>query len=302
MKPYDIIIIGAGPAGMTAAIYAARYGMNTVIISEDVGGVMNEAEPVENWPGIKKINGFKLMQNFKAHVENLKVPIITSEITTVEKKGDTFVVKTKNEIYESKTIIIASGSKRRKLNVPSEKEFEGRGVHYCATCDAPLYKNKIVGVVGGSESAAQAALLLTKYAKKVYIIYRGDKLRAEQIYVDRILANKKIQMIYKSNVLKFSGKKLLENVELDTGKKMKLDGVFVEIGSMPSSALAEKLGVKLDDGKIVVNERKETNIKGVLAAGDVTNTPLRQCITACGDGAIAADSAYNCINKECVEI
>ncbi|MAH43155.1 thioredoxin reductase [archaeon] len=298
---HDLIIVGAGPAGMTAGIYAARYGLDTIIISEDVGGLMNEAEPVENWSGIKSIHGFQLMKNFKDHVEDLEVPIKTEEVKSVAKtkkgKDTIFKVKTKNKTYSAKSLIIASGSKRRKLEIPGEKKYEGKGIHYCATCDAPMYRNKTVGVVGGGESAAQAVMLLAQYAKKVYLMYRGDQLKTERIYIKRMEANKKVKIMLNTKVKRFNGNHLLKNIVLQNDDIMKLDGVFVEIGHLPSSELAEQLDIKVVDKKIVVNEMKETNVKGVFAAGDVTNTVLRQCVTACSDGAIAAYGVYNYLNQ-----
>lgn len=302
---YDLIILGAGPAGMTAGIYAARYGLNTLIISEDAGGLMNEAQPVENWPGIKSINGFLLMKNFKEHVESLGVPFKIEEAKSIQKTKEVedgkpvFLVKTKKGSYKGCALIIASGSKRKKLEVPGEEKFEGKGVHYCATCDAPVYKDKITAVAGGGESAAQAALLLAQYSKKVYLMYRGDKLKTEQIYIDKLKANKKIEIMLNTEIKSFDGDNLLTDVVLKNGKTMKMDGVFIEVGSLPSSELAESVGVKTVDKKIIVNTLKETSVRGIFAAGDVTNTPLRQCITACGDGAIAAYGAYNYLNCGC---
>ncbi len=298
---HDLIIIGAGPAGMTAGIYASRYGLDTIIISEDVGGLMNEADPVENWSGIKSIHGFQLMKNFKDHVEDLKVPIKTEEVKFISKiikdNNTVFKVKTKNKIYSAKSLIIASGSKRRKLEIPGEKKYEGKGIHYCATCDAPMYRNKNVAVIGGGESAAQAVMLLAQYAKKVYLMYRGDQLKTEKIYIKRMQANKKVKIMLNTEVKRFNGNHLLKDITLQNDDIMKLDGVFVEIGHLPSSELAEQLNVKVVDKKIEVNDMKETNIKGVFAAGDVTNTVLRQCVTACSDGAIAAYGAYNYLNQ-----
>ena len=297
---HDLIIIGAGPAGMSAGIYATRYGLNTMLISEDVGGLMNEAEPVENWPGVKKIHGFQLMKNFKEHVESLDVPIKTGEVVSIEKKGSGskvyFKVKMKKKTFSAKALIISSGSKRRKMGVSGEKKYEGRGVHYCATCDAPMYRNKNVAVIGGGESAAQACLLIAQYAKKVYMMYRGSRLKTEQIYINRLKANKKIKIMLNTEVKNISGNKMMNSLTLKNGDKMKMDGIFVEIGSLPSSELVEHIGVKTVDKKIMVNKMKETNVKGVFAAGDVTNTPLRQCVTACSDGAIAAYGVYNYLN------
>jgi len=294
---HDIIIVGGGSAGLVAGIYAARYGMETLILTENVGGLMNDAYPVENYPGFKKISGFELMKKFAEHAKSLGTKIEAKEVKNIEKKRDYFIVSTEDKNYESRAIILATGSKRRKLNIPGEEKLLGKGIHYCAICDAALYKDKIVGVVGGSEAAAQAALLLSEYAKKVYIIYRREKLRAEQIYVKRIEKNEKIEIINNTNVIKAIGKNRLEKVILDKpykgNKEFNLDGLFIEIGSEPSIGLAKKLGVKLNEkNEIIVNEKCETNIKGVFAAGDVTNVVLKQALTAAAQGAIAANSAY----------
>jgi len=301
LKKYDLIIIGSGIAGMTSAIYAARYGLKTLVLTENVGGLLNDAYPVENFPGFKSISGFELMKKIKEQVEGLGIEIKSEEVSDIL-TGKNFIVVGKNR-YECTAVILATGSKRKKLGVKGEKEFSGKGVHYCAICDAMLYKNKVVAVVGGSESAAQAALLLSEYAKKVYIIYRREKLRAEKIYLDKIKKNNKIEIISNTNIIEIRGKDKVESVIFDNPYKgsneFKTDAVFIEVGSEPSTELAKKIGVNLNENnEIIVNEKMETNVRGIFAAGDVTNSVLKQAVVAAGSGAVAAFSAYKYIQSE----
>lgn len=293
---YDTIIIGAGPAGMTAAIYAARYQLKTLVVSKEVGGVANLAHKIENWPGITSITGTDLMQTFRKHVESLGVKIIQDEVFKLAKGFE--VATSSGKKFRSKTLILALGTVRRKLNVSGEDEFIGKGVSYCATCDGPMFKNKTVCVVGGSNSAAMSALLLAEYAKKVYIIYRKEALRADPILIGRIEKNKKIEALYNSEIDKIIGTKFVEKIVLKDGKEMPMEGVFIEVGGIPSTDLAKELGVKLDEhNSIVVDANMNTNIQGVFAAGDITNTFLDQVVTACGDGAKAAYSAFQYLKK-----
>ncbi|MDP2909306.1 MAG: FAD-dependent oxidoreductase [Nanoarchaeota archaeon] len=293
---YDTIIIGAGPAGMTAAIYAVRYKLKTLVISKDVGGVANLAHKIENWPGITSITGIELMQSFKKHVEALGVKILQDEVVKLASGFE--VVTSGGKKFKSKTLILALGTVRRKLNVPGEDEFIGRGVSYCTTCDGAMFKNKTVCVVGGSNSAAMAALLLAEYAKKVYIIYRKEALRADPILIERIAKNKKIEVIYNAEITKILGMKFVEKIILNNSKELPMEGVFIEIGGIPSTDLAKEIGVKLDEhNSIIADANMNTNVPGVFAAGDITNTFLDQVVTACGDGAKAAYSAFNHLKK-----
>ncbi len=295
-KEYDLIIVGGGPAGFTAGIYAVRYRMKTLIIAEVSGGLAADASEVENYPGFRKITGYELMGKFKDHAVSLGAKFKQGTVVRIRKEGDKFLVAdSDNNEYTAKSVILALGTKRRKLQIPGEEDFLGKGVSYCAVCDATFYKDKIVGVVGGSDAAAQAALLLSKYAKKVYIIYRRDKLRAEPVLVDRVLKDEKIEIIYNSNVIKLNGSNKLEELVLDTGQNVKADGLFIEIGGVPNTVLTKDLGVETNErGYIVVNDAMETNVKGVFAAGDVTtgSNMLEQIITACAEGALSAESAY----------
>jgi len=296
---YDLVIIGAGPSGLTAAIYAARYKLNTLVIGEQIGGLAAEAEEIHNFPSHKKITGIELIKKMREQVENLGVEIKNSYVNSIKKIDSQFLVKTSSTEYKAKKIILATGTKKRKLGLEQEDKFLGKGISYCATCDAAFFKNKIVGVVGGSNSAITAALLLSKFANKVYIIYRKNKFfRAEPKLVEEIEKNEKIKSIFNSNVTELIGENKLEGVKLDNGDKLNLDGLFIEIGSVPNLKLAEELGIELEENHIKVDKKQRTNIRGVFACGDVTNSPLKQIIVACAQGAIAANSAYEELKGE----
>ncbi|MCP3685627.1 MAG: FAD-dependent oxidoreductase [bacterium] len=298
---YDLIILGGGAAGLTAAIYAVRYRLKTLIISKDVGGLILEAHKVENWPGVKSTTGNDLMKDFKEHALKLGVEIAEGEIVDIEKKDNVELKDNKGKIYESKSLILALGTQRRKLNVQGEAEFLGKGVSYCAVCDAPFFKDKTVAVIGGNDSAANAALLLAEHAKKVYIIYRKEKIRAEPINLERVEKSEKIEIINNSNVTEITGTNFVEKAKLDSGKEIELNGIFIEIGSTPTTVLLSKIKVETDDrGYIKVNEKMETNAEGVFAAGDITTGSggLRQLVTAASEGAIAATSAFPYVRKK----
>lgn len=294
---YDLIIVGAGPAGLTAAIYAARYNLNALVIGKLPGGVANEAFKVCNFPGQNEIPGVKLMMGMMGHMKELGVELKMEEVTDISRE-DIFKVATKNGEYFGKKIILANGTKRRLLGVDREDEFKGKGVVYCATCDAAFYKGKTASVVGGGDAALTAAILLGKFADKVYLITRGDSFTdAEQAWVSEVNASEKIEIIFNANAIELLGEEKLSGIKLDTGKTLDVDGLFVEIGSTANVKLAEKLEVELVGGRIKVDENQKTNIEGVYAAGDITNTVMRQIITACSDGAKAAQSAYREISK-----
>lgn len=296
---YDLIIVGSGPAGLTAAIYAQRYLLNCLVIGELQGGMISESHRICNFPTQNNITGFDLTQRILAHVTELGGKVNQEAVKEIKQKKGGFLLRGEDREYFARKIILATGTKKRKLNVPGEKEFLGRGLSYCATCDAGFFKDKTVCVVGGSDAALTAALLLAEYAQKVYIIYRQDKFfRAEPAWVQQVEKNKKIKSIFNSSVVEIKGNQQVEKIRLDTNKELAADGIFIEIGSIPNDELAKQLGAEMENGHIKVNKKQETNIKGLYAAGDVTNNPLKQVITACGEGAIAAYSAYEQLIKE----
>jgi thioredoxin reductase (NADPH) len=294
-KTYDLIILGAGPAGLTAGIYAARYKLDSLIIGPDVGGTCNLAHDVENWPGYKG-SGMQLMQNFKEHVDSFNVPIKTECVKGIRKEGDIFTVTTQKGQYRSYSVMLAMGTQRRKVDAPGEDRLHGKGVSYCATCDAIFFRDKTVGIVGGANAAAMAAQILSEVAKKVYIIYRKERMRCEPARLDDLEKDPKVEFIYQANVAEIIGHDKLEKVKLDTGQEVELDGLFIEIGGVPIIALANDIGVELaDNNRIKVDGSMSTNVPGVFAAGDITtgSNEFNQIVTAAAEGAVAAQSAFN---------
>lgn len=293
---YDVIIIGSGPAGFSAGIYAARFGLNAIVIGETLGGTANNAHLIENYPGFKSINGMDLMEKFAEHVKSVNVDIKNSGVVNIDKVKGHFVATTKeNEKFEGKNLILAMGTVRRKLNIPGEDEFLGKGVSYCATCDGPFFRDKTVSVVGGSDGACNTAIQLAQYCEKVYVFYRKEKLRAEPFWVKKIQENKKIEVVHNVNVKEIIGEKFVEAVKLDNGKKIKVDGVFIEIGGVPQISITKNMGVKTDKSDtIIVDSEQRTNVKGIYAAGDITtgSNKWSQVITASAEGAVAARSVF----------
>ncbi len=311
---FEVIIVGAGGVGLAAAMYSARLGMKTLVLGAThgselpVGGVITTTNIVENYPGFIKLTGQELAKKIEEHARSYNLVTIKEEkVLDIKKIKNCFFVKTNKSEYKTLTIIFATGTKLRKLNVPGSKEFENKGVNYCALCDGPLFKNKIVSLVGGSDSAVKDALVLAEHAKKVFIIYRGEQIHPEPINMEKIKKNKKIEIINNTNIIKINGKKFVEEIILDKlykGKKtLKVDAVFVAIGHIALSDLAKKIGVKLNEkGEIIINHRdSSTNIQGIFAAGDVTDKPFKQLITGVADGCTASYSAYEYITKEKVE-
>jgi len=298
-KIHDLFIVGTGPAGLTAAIYARRYLLDTLVLGEMQGGMISESHRICNFPTQNNITGSELTQKLINHVKELNGEIKQEKVEDIEKQGEDFRVKTNKKEYFAKKVILAIGTKKRKLNIPGEKEFLGKGVSYCATCDAGFFKDKITCVVGGSDAALTAALLLAEYAKKVYILYRKDRFfRAEPSWIKQVEENKKIEVLFNSNITEILGKEKVEKIKLDTKKEIELDGIFIEIGSVANEEFSKQLELKTEGGYIRVNKKQETSTKGVYAAGDVTDNPLKQVVTACGEGAIAANSAYEEIKRE----
>lgn len=294
---YDTIIIGSGPAGMTAAIYAARREMNTLLIGKELGGQIIWASKIENYPGFKSIDNYDLIYKMQDQVSSLGVKIVSDEVVSLKKEGENFEVVLNKEKYTSKTVIFAAGLSPRKLGVPGEEEFNGRGVSYCANCDGPFYKEKIVAVVGGGNSALDAAEILSKIAKKVYLIHRRQEFRGFEALVDKVKSRENIEMILDSSPKEIIGENKVQKIKVinNTTKDIKdfdVDGVFVEIGRTAKTDIINEF-VDLDDkGQIIVDERCQTKTEGVFAAGDITNVPYKQITIACGQATIAALSAY----------
>jgi thioredoxin reductase (NADPH) len=301
---YDTIIIGSGPAGLGAAMYAGRLAMKTLVIGDLHGGIITTTNVVENYPGFIRLSGMELADKLREHAEDYKnnVELMEERVTEVQKKDNYFVVKAADKSFETKTVIFATGTKYRELNVPGHDQFKTKGVSYCALCDGFFYKDKVVGVVGGSDSAAKEALLLTQWAKKVYIIYRKEKVRAEPVNMERIKQNSKIEIINNTNVIEIKGEKMVKSVVLDNPykgeKELELEGLFIAIGFIPLSELALPLGVKVNDkGEIIIDRESKTNVHGVYAAGDITDTRFKQAITGVAEGVHAVYSAYTYINE-----
>ncbi len=297
---YDVVIVGTGPAGYTAALYSARYRLNTLLIGEMPGGMISEAPDVCNFPTYPNINGMDLAMKMEEHVKLFEVDIVYGRVKSIKGKNNDFVVMTGDKEYRTKKIVLATGQERKKLELSGEDELIGRGVSYCATCDAAFYKDKKVGVVGGGNAALAAALLLARYAEKVYIFYRKEEfVRPEPIRILEVKREDKIESIFEVNVTDFIVDQTLKGVKLDNGEVYDLNGLFIEIGSTPNNHLAQELGVALSkDGYVVVNKMGGTSVKGVFAAGDLIDTPLKQAITAAGQGADAAGGVYEDLQRD----
>jgi len=293
---YDVVIIGGGPAGLTAGIYAKRAMLNAVLLEKmGVGGQIIVTDLVENFPGFQEISGAELAGKFEQHARKFGLETKSMlEVNRIEDRGNLKIVKTSEGDFESKTVIITTGTTPKKLGAKGELELIGRGVSYCATCDGFFFRDKTVVVVGGGDSAITEAIFLTKMAKEVIVVHRRDKLRAEKINQEHAFANKKISFVWDSVVEEVIGKQVVEKVivkNVKTGdiSDIKTDGVFIYVGLIPNTDFAD---VKKDEwGFIITNDKRETSVKGIFAAGDCRVTPLRQIATAVGDGAIAAVSA-----------
>jgi len=301
---YDLIIIGAGPAGMTAAIYAARRKVKFLILSLDIGGQMSWSSEVDNYPGVPDSTGIALAQKFNKHLKDYKIEIKTAEVIKLERRGKLCIVSTKKNKYESKVVIIASGKKPRKLEVPGEEELVGKGLSYCATCDAPLYKNKEVTVIGGGNSGLEAALFLSKHAKKVYILDILKKLGGEPYLRERVLADKKIQKILGAKITEVLGKKTVSGLKFEQAgvqKKLAVQGIFVEIGLITKADFTKVKKNKW--GEIMIfrstrtHEENLTSLPGIFAAGDCTDIPSKQIVVAAGEGCKAALAAFDYIHR-----
>jgi alkyl hydroperoxide reductase subunit F len=300
----DLIIIGGGPAGITAGIYAARKKLDTLLIAKDFTGQVGLSSWIENYPGFKRARGMDLVKSFVEHLRSFDIEINSFEsVVDIKKQENSFLVITDEGKYESKAIILATGGHPKKLNVENEDKFIGKGISYCVTCDANEYEGKEVAVVGGGNAGAEAALELTNFANKVYLLEVLDSLTADQILVDRIMDTDSIEIITSASIKSFEGSGKLERIKYidskeDKEKEISLDGCFIEIGSIPNSKFVEGL-VELNRlGEVIVNPSTfETSIGGIFAAGDVVDFRDKQVVIATGQGAIATLSAFRYINN-----
>ena len=292
---YDLIIIGAGPGGITASVYAARKRMNFLTISKDVGGQTALSGDIENYTGYQFITGIDLANKFEEHMKKYKVQFKENEeVKELKKKDSTFSIITDKNSYETKTVIVATGTRWRKLDVPGEKEFKNRGLTYCATCDGPIFAGKTVAVIGGGNSGLEATLNLSNIAKYVYLIEMGPKITGDDILQEKVKASKNVSILTSTKVLEVFGDKMAKGIKVNrNGKEEKLaiEGVFVEIGLVPNSEFASLLD-KNKWNEIKINGHNETSVPGIFAAGDVTDVPEKQIVIAAGEGAKAALSAF----------
>ena len=303
---YELIIIGGGPAGITAGIYAARYRLKTLMITKDFGGqIAKKAVPIENYPAFKEISGIELIRKFKEHLDKFKIDIEMDSVIKIERTNGNFQVFTQNQkLFKSKTVIIASGADPRPLKVPGENEFVGRGVSYCVTCDSPLFKNKIVAVIGGGNAGFEAAIALARWAKKIYVLEYGERVVADIQNQELARKTKKVEIITNAALKEIKGDKFVNSIiyeDRKTGqeKKLEVEGVFVEIGSQPASAFAKDLVELNERGEIKVDfETFQTKTPGLFAAGDVNVGKFKQIVTACGEGAKAALAAYDYLQEQ----
>lgn len=302
---FDAAIVGAGPAGLSAAVYLSRYALSPIVIGDLFGGTATKSHEIGNWLGDEKITGFDFAKKAVEHAKSYGVPFAVARVRGIEREGLLFVLALDNgETVHARTIVLATGTEHRSLRVPGEKEFSGKGVSFCATCDGFFFKNKTVAVVGGSDSAAISALYLADIAAKVYIIYRGAELRAEPFWKKRIEGNDKIEVICNTNITEIQGTETVTAIALDRAyegaQSISVDGVFVEIGADPKIEFADALQLRVDnEGYIEVNKSCMTSADGVWAAGDITtgSDKFKQIVTAAAEGAIAANSIQLWLKK-----
>ena len=301
---WDLIIIGGGPAGLTAGLYASRAKVSTLLIEKLIsGGQMTNTSEIENYPGTPKgTTGTEIAFRMEEQAKEFGLKIINKEVDGIKIEEGEKAVLCGDEVYPTKSIIIASGAEPRKLQVPGEEEYIGRGVSYCATCDGAFFNDKDIIVVGGGDTAIEEALFLTRFARKVKVVHRRDKLRATQILQERAFQNENIEFIWDSVVKEIKGAELVEEVILENAKTgalstIPIDGIFVAVGYVPDTESLKGLITLDNNGYIITNENMETNIPGVFAAGDIRNKPLRQVVTAASDGAVAAVKASEYIEN-----
>lgn len=298
---YDIVIIGSGAAGLGTAVYAGRYRMKVLVVSKEFGGETASGGRIENYPGVPSIDGYELMNLMKKQAKDLGVQFADAQVTSITKQNHCFEVKVEKVTYQTHEIVFATGAERRRLGLPNEKDLTGKGVHYCVTCDGPVYSGKTIALAGGGDASVKGAVLASEYVNKVYLLVRGKEVTAEPINLDRMKKlGDKIEVVFETEVKEIVGTNRLEKIvlskPLNDSTELVVDGLFIEIGAVPNVELATSLGVELDDhGYIKVDNMMKTNIDGIFAAGDTVNHfgSFKQDITAAAMGAVAATSAYN---------
>lgn len=300
---YDIVIIGGGPAGLTAGLYASRAGLKALLLEgASTVSQITVTDLIENYPGIPEgINGFELIERFKKQTGQFGLETTTADVSTIEKIQwggvEGWKISTESASFDSLAVVVATGAYWRKLGVPGEEAFVGKGVSYCATCDGPFYRNKNVVVVGGGDTAIQEAVFLTRFAKKVTIVHRRDRLRATRILQKRALSNNKIEFIWNAVVEEISGGAMVGKVKIrdvkhpDAKKEVVTDGIFIFVGLTPQTEVLRGIADLAEGGYVIVDQNMQTSAKGIFACGDCIGKRLRQIVTACGDGATAAFSA-----------
>lgn len=302
---YDTIIIGAGPAGMTAALYAARSNLKVALLECGIpGGQMNNTADIENYPGYANISGPELAEKMFEPLENLGVEHLFGLVEKIEDRGDFKEIITEDERFEAKTVIIASGANHRHLGVPGEEDYNSRGVSYCAVCDGAFFRDEDLLVVGGGDSAVEEAIFLTRFAKSVTIVHRRDELRAQKVLQDRAFANEKIRFVWDSVVESIHGDErkvtgvTFKNVKTGEVSQAEFGGIFIYVGLDPVSEFAADLGITDEAGWILTDHQMKTSVAGIYAVGDVRQKDLRQITTAVGDGAIASQEAYKYLTEQ----
>ncbi len=302
---YDTIIIGAGPAGMTAALYAARSNLKVALLERGIpGGQMNNTADIENYPGYANISGPELAEKMFEPLENLGVEHLFGLVEKIEDRGDFKEIITEDERFETKTVIIASGANHRHLGVPGEEDYNSRGVSYCAVCDGAFFRDEDLLVVGGGDSAVEEAIFLTRFAKSVTIVHRRDELRAQKVLQDRAFANEKIRFVWDSVVESIHGDErkvtgvTFKNVKTGELSQAEFGGIFIYVGLDPVSEFAADLGITDEAGWILTDHQMKTSVAGIYAVGDVRQKDLRQITTAVGDGAIASQEAYQYLTEQ----
>lgn len=299
---FDVIAVGAGIAGLSAGMYCGRFNLKTLVIGEMPGGVITTTHLIENYPGIISITGADMAEVFMKHAQKFGAEMKYSRVGDIEKfeeEGKQFFrIRVGGEEFTARAVIVATGTQHKQLGVKGEKEFAGKGVSYCALCDAAFFKGKTVCLVGGGDSSAIEALILAEQCKKVYMIVRKDILRAEPINHQKVMESKNIEVKFLTEIAEIKGNGKVESVVLKSGETLPMDGIFIAVGHVPVSVLAGKLGVELDSsGQIKINRNCETNVPGIFAAGDVTDTRFKQAITGAAEAVTASYSAYRYLQK-----